>query len=153
MKKYLGIILLVTVAFSSCSKKDTFDPVAQAANDDVLIKAYLAAHPTINATKDASGLYYQIVTQGTGSNANSASTVTANYSGTLLDGTVFDKGTNFSFSLASVIDGWKIGIPLVKSGGRILLLIPSGLGYGNSAAGSIPANSVLLFTIDVLSVK
>jgi FKBP-type peptidyl-prolyl cis-trans isomerase FkpA len=73
-----------------------------------------------------------------------------------LDGTVFDKTTTSAFgpfSLNGVIQGWQIGIPLVKAGGRIMLLIPSGLGYGNSSAGSIPANSVLLFTIDVLTVK
>lgn len=163
MKKYLAIILLVTIAFSSCSKKDSapFDPVAQAAADDASIKAYLTAHPNITATKDPSGLYYQVITQGTGANASASSTVTVNYTGTLLDGTQFDTTTgrgSFTSALTingspQVIQGWVIGVPFVKSGGRILLIIPSALGYGNSAAGSIPANSVLLFTIDVLGVR
>ncbi len=156
MKKHLTLILFIAIALASCGKKDNFDAAAQAAADDSAIQAYLSAHPSITATKDPSGLYYQIITQGTGANATMASSITANYTGSLLNGTVFDKTTTNAFgpfSLSGVIQGWQIGIPLVKAGGRIMLLIPSGLGYGNSAQGTIPANSVLLFTIDVLTVK
>ena len=159
MKKFILILLVISAAFSSCSKTDntpTFDAAAQAVADDATIKAYLAAHTSITATKDPSGVYYQIITQGTGANATSTSTISANYNGSLLDGTVFDKTTtnSLSFSLSQVIKGWQIGIPLVKAGGRILLIIPSGLAYGNSSPSSlIPVNSVLLFTIDVLTVK
>jgi len=157
MKERLTILLFIVVSLASCSKKDTFDPVAQAAADDVAIKTYLAAHPTISATKDASGLYYQIITQGTGVNATISSTITVNYTGTLLDGSQFDTTTGrgpYTTALQNVIAGWQIGIPLVKAGGRILLIMPSGMGYGNSSPGAaIPANSVLVFTIDLLTVK
>ena len=155
MKKYIAIFLFAVIALTSCSKKDSFDPAAQAAADDVTIKAYLAAHPNINAIKDVSGLYYQVITQGTGGYANASSTITANYVGTYLDGTVFDqtKTNAFTFKLSGVIQGWQIGIPLVQAGGRILLIVPSGLAYGNSDNTGIPPNSVLIFTIDVLTVK
>ena len=157
MKKYITILLFIVASLSSCSKKDTFDPVAQAATDDANIKTYLTAHPTISATKDASGLYYQVITQGTGANASINSTITVNYTGTLLDGSQFDTTTGrgpYTTALQNVIAGWQIGIPYVKAGGRILLIMPSGMGYGNSSPGAaIPANSVLIFTIDLLTVK
>jgi FKBP-type peptidyl-prolyl cis-trans isomerase len=148
MKKYLLLLFLIPAAFSSC-KKDSYDPVKQAATDDAAIQAYIKAH-NITATKDSSGLYYEIVTPGTGDYPNANSTVTVNYTGKLLSGTVFDSATGFQTSLSNVVKGWQIGIPHINTGGRILLLIPSALGYGNQAEGSIPKNSVLVFTVDLL---
>src|ERR1700761_3658683 len=110
MKKVIILLIVLATGFSSCSKKDNFDAAAQAATDDAAIQAYLKANPNITATKDPSGIYYQIITQGTGANANLYSSITANYTGTLLNGTVFDKETNFPFSLSGVITGWQIGI-------------------------------------------
>ena len=152
MKK---IILFATVlsiiALSSCHKADTFDPVKQAATDDAIIQGYIKSN-NITATKDSSGLYYSIITQGTGAYPKSTSTVTVGYKGTFVNGTVFDQSsTSLVISLKNVIPGWQIGVPLVKAGGRILLMIPSGLAYGNAGQGSVPPNTVLIFTIDVLS--
>ncbi len=156
MKKILLALMVLTIILSACNKKASdppFDAVKQAAIDDLAIQAYINAH-SITAIKDPSGLYYQIITQGTGANANVNSTITANYTGSLTDGSVFDASKSpYVFTLNSVISGWQIGVPFVKAGGKILLLIPSGLGYGNSAAGSIPPSSVLIFTIDVLKVQ
>lgn len=157
MKKYLLFFAVFTVLFSACKKSDTatttpaVDPAVQAKIDDDKIQAYLKLHPEIPATKDASGLYYQVITAGTGTNPTINSTVRVAYAGTLLDGTPFDSSQNFQYPLLSLIKGWQIGIPFVKPGGRIILLIPSALGYGTSAAGAIPANSVLYFTIDLYS--
>ncbi|EHQ28105.1 FKBP-type peptidyl-prolyl cis-trans isomerase [Mucilaginibacter paludis] len=154
MKKYIIALLILVSGLSACKKSATFDPAKQAIEDDATIQAYLKANPSITATKDASGLYYQIITPGTGNNPTGSSTVTVNYTGKLLDGTTFDTTTgkkSLTISLKSVIQGWTIGVPLIKTGGRILLIIPSGLAYGNSSAGSIPANTVLTFTIDLIS--
>jgi FKBP-type peptidyl-prolyl cis-trans isomerase len=147
MKRYILLLTLFVVAFSSC-KKDSFDPVKQAATDDAAIQAYIKAN-NITATKDPSGLYYQIVTPGTGSYPNVNSLITGAYTGKLLNGTVFDSGAINNTILSSYIKGWQIGIPHINTGGRILLLIPSALGYGNTTSGSIPANSVLIFTVDL----
>jgi FKBP-type peptidyl-prolyl cis-trans isomerase FkpA len=148
MKKLILALLVITCGLASCKKDNN-----QGATDDAAIQAYIKTN-NIPAIKDPSGLYYQIITQGTGVNATATSTVSVNYTGSLLNGTVFDKSTStFTTSLQSVIKGWTIGVPLVKAGGRILLIIPSALGYGNSATGSIPANSVLVFTIDVITVR
>jgi len=157
MKKSLLILAFFTLVFSACKKNSitTFDPAAQAAADDAKIQAYIKAN-NITAVKDASGLYYQIITTGTGVNPTAASTVRVAYTGKLLDGTQFDTNANFSTTLsanAGLIQGWKTGIPFCKQGGRILLLIPSALGYGNTAQGTIPANSVLVFTIDLIQVQ
>ncbi len=148
MKKYLLLIGFVIIGLTACKKSTPFDPAKQAAADDAAIQAYIKTN-NITATKDPSGLYYQIITQGTGANPTINSFVTVNYSGKLLNGTVFDSGTINNISLKSLIQGWQIGIPYAKTGGRILLLIPSALCYGNSAVGSIPANSVLIFTVDL----
>lgn len=152
MKKYLLIICVLVASCSACKKSDNYDAGAQAATDDAAIQAYLKAK-NITAIKDPSGLYYQVITPGTGAYPTTASTVTVNYTGKLLDGTVFDSGNGFSTTLTSVITGWTIGIPHINTGGRIVLYIPSGLGYKNSATGSIPANSVLVFTVDLIGFR
>lgn len=153
MKKNFYLLLLFAIGLTAC-KKTVFDPTAQAIADDAAIKAYLKAN-NLTATKDPSGVYYNVVTQGTGLNAADTSTVQVNYVGKLLNGTVFAPSGKQSTTqiLSSFIPGWQIGIPYVRAGGRIQLYIPSGLGYGNdSSNAAIPANSVLIFTVDVLTV-
>ena len=158
MKKYILALSLFIAAFASCKKDDNnsgnFDPAEQVKKDDAAIQAYLKANPSINATKDASGLYYQVITEGTGAAPTLSNIVTVNYVGKLLDGTQFEQNTGFRTYLSGVIKGWQIGIPFAKTGGRILLIVPSGLAYGNTAPGpGIPPNSVLVFTIDLLSIN
>jgi FKBP-type peptidyl-prolyl cis-trans isomerase FkpA len=153
MKNYILILSLFLIAFTSCKKEAKFDAAAQAAKDETAIQAYLAANPNISATKDANGVYYQVITEGTGANPTSSNTVTVNYVGKLLNGTQFDAGTGFRTALTAVIPGWTYGVPHVKVGGRVLLIIPSALAYGNPGQGSIPPNTVLVFTIDLLSIN
>jgi FKBP-type peptidyl-prolyl cis-trans isomerase FkpA len=155
MKKYLFILSMVVLGLSSCTKTDApppFDPVAQAKIDDATIKTYLAAHSDITATKDSSGLYYQVITEGTGSVITNASTVKVSYVGKSLNGAQFDANENFTTALSAstnIIAGWKIGVPKVKVGGKILLILPSGLAYGPIGNGPIAPNSVIIFTITV----
>lgn len=152
MKRFLLVLGLVIIGFSACKKEKTVSAAEQAAIDDKAIQAYLAANPSITATKDPSGVYYQVLTAGTGAFPTSTSTVSVNYTGKLLSGSQFDAGTLNKYSLTGLIEGWRYGIPHVQAGRRILLIIPSGLGYGTtSPSGKIPANSVLVFTIDLLS--
>lgn len=155
MKKYLLILFVAVAALSSCSKDDsTFDTSAQAATDDANIQAYLKANNITDAVHDASGLYYKVVTPGTGNYPIATSTVTVNYTGKLLNGTQFDTGTAFVANLnGGVIKGWTIGLQHINTGGRINLYIPSAMGYGNADNGAIPKNSVLIFTIDVISFR
>ncbi|UOE49979.1 FKBP-type peptidyl-prolyl cis-trans isomerase [Mucilaginibacter sp. SMC90] len=149
MKKFLLFVFAPLVILASCSK-DKFDAAKQAAADDTAIKAYIGTDTAFHATADGSGVYYKIETQGTGAKPTATSTVKVTYTGKLLNGTTFDSGT-INQSLQGLIPGWQSGLPYVKTGGRIILVIPSREGYGNTAAGSIPKNSVLVFTIDLLS--
>jgi FKBP-type peptidyl-prolyl cis-trans isomerase len=160
MKKYFLLLGLLVVTLTSClklSNQETMqptpvDPVIQAKADSVAITAYLAANPSITAKRDsASGLYYQIITPGTGANPTANSLITVAYTGKLLNGTQFDSSVSYTQALSSLIPGWIICIPFIKTGGRILLILPSGLGYGNQVNGQIPANSVLVFTVDLIS--
>jgi FKBP-type peptidyl-prolyl cis-trans isomerase FkpA len=147
MKRYILLLTLFIAVLSSCSK-ESFDPAKQAAKDDAAIQSYIKAN-NITATKDPSGLYYAVINPGTGAYPTVNSLITVNYSGKLLNGNVFDSGAMSSQPLLGLVKGWQIGLPHINTGGRILLLIPSALAYGNTAAGSIPANSVLIFTIDL----
>lgn len=157
MKKYLLLLSILIVTLTSCLKTPdtvevqttTVDPVKQATADSTAIQAYLVANPTIKATRDTSGLYYEVLTPGTGTNPTLKSTVTVGYTGKLLNGTQFDTSASYTTLLSNLIRGWQIGIPFVKAGGSILLIIPSGLAYGNNQVGVIPANSVLVFTINL----
>jgi FKBP-type peptidyl-prolyl cis-trans isomerase FkpA len=150
MKRIL-IVSLIVLSFVSCKKRKV---KSQAELDEKIITNYITDN-NLNATATGSGLYYVVHDPGTGAQPNSGSTVTVKYKGSLKDGTVFDKSADvgITISLNSVIKGWQEGIPLFKKGGRGILLIPSALGYGAQASGKIPANSVLIFDIDLLNVQ
>lgn len=129
-----------------------FSEATQADIDDNRIRTFLTAN-NITATKHTSGVYYEVLTPGTGSDViDEHSKLVVKYSGRLLNGTQFDSSDSFSTSLSTVIPGWGEVIPLFKAGAKVRIFIPSGLGYGASGSGAIPINSVLDFTIDITSV-
>lgn len=156
----LSIVLLLTV-FYACKKSDTgcsYDACATKAGaiEVTNLENYLSGAGITGATKTCSGLYYQVVNPGADKAPSVCSYVTVNYKGTLTNGTVFDStatGNPASFSLITLIEGWKQGLPLIKKGGKIKLYLPPSLGYGGSAAGSIPANSILIFDIELLDIQ
>ena len=91
---------------------------------------------------------------GTGPAASASSTVTVNYVGVLYKGgkefdSSWKRGTTASFPLTGVIQGWQQGIPGMKVGGRRELIVPASLAYKNKALPGIPANSALVFVIDL----
>lgn len=98
---------------------------------------------------------------GTGAAAAAGDSVTVNYVGSLTNGTIFDASANhgttgFTFTLGAgqVIKGWDEGIVGMKEGGKRTLLIPAALAYGaQSPAPSIPANSALIFQVELLKVQ
>lgn len=109
-------------------------------------------------TVTESGLKYYDIVEGTGEAAAVGQTVSVQYTGWLEDGTQFDSsltsGTPFSFTLGqnSVIAGWEEGLLGMKVGGKRQLVIPASLGYGESGAGSIPANATLIFEVELVSI-
>jgi FKBP-type peptidyl-prolyl cis-trans isomerase len=91
---------------------------------------------------------------GLGTQPALTNTVSTVYTGKLLNNTQFDASANpVSFLLSGVIKGWQIGIPLIKKGGRIKLVIPSSLAYGCNGSGSIPPNSPLYFEVTLTDVR
>jgi len=143
MKKLLLLASLLII-IGSC-KKDAVDYMAL---DKKTIEDYLTAHG-LTAQTTSEGLYYIIDTPGGSTHPTTASYVKIHYKGYLTDGTTFDQttGTPVTLSLASVIKGWQIGVPLFGKGGKGHLFIPSDLGYGETAYDKIPAHSVLIFDI------
>ena len=155
--KYLLLICLAGFLFACGKDKENFDAEAQFKADTTAIRAFVVAN-NIPVLKTTQGLFYQIITPGSGSVTYTASTkVTADYTGKLLNGTIFDTTTGKSpieFSLGGVIAGWQIGIPLIQNGGTIRLLIPSYYAYGNSSpSGLIPENSILDFNVTLRNVQ
>lgn len=106
------------------------------------------------ALSTASGLAYKILEEGEAeTNPTSLQdTVKVNYVGTLIDGTQFDAGQGVEFPLNRVVEGWGEGLQLVGKGGKIELVIPANLAYGERGRRGIDPNSTLKFDIDLLDV-
>ena len=105
----------------------------------------------------ASGLQYEVLTEGKGDHPKASDKVTVNYKGSLLDGTVFDssydRGQPVSFPLANVIPGWTEGVQLMTPGSKYKFYIPSSLGYGERGAPpKIGPNSTLVFEVELISI-
>ena len=106
-----------------------------------------------------SGLKYTDLVVGTGASPRTGQTATVHYTGTLTDGTKFDssvdKGKPYEFPLGQgvVIRGWDEGVATMKVGGKRRLVVPPVLGYGATPRSKIPANSTLVFEVELLGVK
>ena len=114
-----------------------------------------------NANEDgvvqlASGLQYKVITEGQGEIPADTSVVSVNYKGRLLDGTVFDSsekhGGPVEFPVNQVIPGWTEALQLMPVGSKWQLYVPSELGYGSRPTPNIPANSTLIFDVELLGI-
>lgn len=106
----------------------------------------------------ASGLQYQVLTDGNGKAPSATDNVTVHYRGTTIDGSEFDssysRGAPASFPLNRVIAGWTEGLQLMKEGSKYRLFIPSQLAYGERGAGrQIGPNSALIFDVELIKVN
>ena len=147
------------IDYSACSTDDsaeqntnvdrsgTGDFPSVSGEDTPVIAAGSGSQPT-------SKVLVKTLKQGDGAVVCPGATIKANYVGTLWDGTVFDssykRGEPSEFSLDQVVKGWTYGLAHTHVGDRVELVIPASLGYGNQARGNIPANSTLVFVVDVL---
>jgi FKBP-type peptidyl-prolyl cis-trans isomerase FklB len=106
----------------------------------------------------ASGLQYEIISEGTGKKPLVHQKVTCHYHGTLIDGTVFDssvrRGQPATFPLNMVIKGWTEGLQLMPIGSKWRFFIPPGLGYGDrQVSAQIGPNSTLIFEVELLDIS
>ncbi|WP_369974435.1 FKBP-type peptidyl-prolyl cis-trans isomerase, partial [Pedobacter sp. HMWF019] len=159
------LMLCLAGCLAACSKSNNDVPevdqaqiIAQFKADTTAIRAFVKANNLTEMKKDeGSGIFYQVIAPGSGSVTYSASTqITADYTGRLLNGTVFETTTGktpATFALGNVIAGWQFGIQKIQKDGKIRLIIPSYFAYGNVIKGSIPANSVLDFDITLNNVQ
>lgn len=121
-------------------------------------EAFLAQNgKKAGVTTTASGLQYEVITEGTGRQPKATDTVRCHYHGTLIDGTVFDssveRGEPCSFGLNQVIAGWTEGVQLMKEGAKYRFFIPFNLAYGERGAGaSIPPYAALIFEVELLAI-
>lgn len=111
----------------------------------------------VGITVTASGLQYEVLTEGNGRQPKATDTVRCHYHGTLIDGTVFDssyqRNEPCDFGLNQVIKGWTEGVQLMKEGAKYRFYIPYNLAYGERGAGaSIPPYSALIFDVELLKV-
>lgn len=159
-KRLINTLLVVTAAlsFTAC-KKETLDSscpsvvYAEVPSQTEEIKNYLLQH-NITATLHESGLYYNIISEGTGKSIDKCSEVTVNYTGKLANNSVFDGTNDMTFGLSNLINGWRLGLPLIKEGGKIILYIPAYLAYGSDGVPpSIPGNAMTIFEIEVIKVQ
>lgn len=163
MQKAIWSLLVIALLAGSCLKKEGGCPYSSAnivapQSEQAAVEAYLSSN-NITATKHPSGMYYQIVKAGADDSVQLCSQIQVAYLGKLTNGTTFDYSSNAVFTLGSLIEGWKKGLPLIKKGGQINLYIPPSLGYGfndvkdqQSGAVIIPAGSVLVFEITLSNI-
>ena len=157
MLKVIVIVIVIALAVffvqrSNTNKKSSLENLQIGAD-------FLAKNMTEEGViTTESGLQYKVLSSGTSEVRPRANDrVKVHYHGTLTDGTVFDssvaRGQPIDFGLNQVIKGWTEGLQLMAVGEKTRLFIPSELGYGNRATGSIPAGSVLIFDVELLGIN
>lgn len=121
-------------------------------------EAFLKENGTREGVKTTeSGLQYEVIEEGNGAMPKAGDDVTVHYTGTLIDGTVFDssveRGAPATFGVTQVIPGWVEALQMMKEGAKWRLFIPSNLAYGpNGAGGIIGPNATLIFDVELIKV-
>ncbi len=143
------------IVLPNCKKDCKLKPVSK---EDSQMRSFATANGII-ATQHPSGMYYEIVDSGSGAAVSATSKISITYSGKFLSGETFDEqvspnntASNPAWPLDGLIEGWKVGIPLIRAGGRIRLIVPSSMAYGCEDYYSIPGNSILFFDITLVEV-
>lgn len=166
---FMAIALyLVRIETSLLSEADTSAQKAQLSESGIVIvgdgdNVIKERTSALLDASDISGNLNKLVIDdikiGTGESVKDGDTVVVNYIGTLQNGQEFDnskkRGEPFSFKVGSgmVIKGWEEGLIGMKVGGNRILVIPPEKGYGEKTMGPIPANSTLVFAIELLEIK
>ncbi|WNG42908.1 FKBP-type peptidyl-prolyl cis-trans isomerase [Archangium minus] len=154
MNRLLLLVSTSLLLLTSACGTDTGDPTK--------VKYAASLGVDLNAmNRSTSGLYTQDLVVGTGTEATNGRIVYVHYTGWLPDGSRFDtsrdtpdKPIDFTLGKGTVIDGWEEGVVGMKVGGQRRLVIPSELGYGEAGyPGVIPGNSVLVFDVELVSVR
>jgi len=154
-QRILATLIAFIIGFAMFSMANATTPEENLAAGEVFL-ADNAKKPGVVTT--ATGLQYQIITEGTGASPSATDNVTVHYQGTTIDGKEFDssykRGAPATFPLNRVIAGWTEGLQLMKEGGKSRLFIPSKLAYGERGAGrDIGPNAALIFDVELIKIK
>lgn len=151
--RLLIFFLLLTTAFFSCREEE----IRQHEADILAIENYLSQQG-ITAERDlAADFFYSFFVKNDNSYTpprDEGLTLEVLYKAYLLDGTVVEdtRNTPVRVALDQSIYGWRLALPLMGKGDRMLLILPSRLAYGTESSATIPANSILAFEIELLEV-
>lgn len=152
MKKY-GLILLcgwMVLSASKCNEKKEDKAAEEAVSEETA---------TMDTMRTSTGLQYIVWKKGEGETPEGGDLVSVHYSGRLTDGSPFDnsydRGKPFTFPLGAgrVIKGWDEAVAKLSVGDSATLIIPSELGYGSVKRPNIPANSTLIFDVELMDIK
>jgi len=149
----IAVLILVSL-FTSCLDTDSGPNLSleeQWAIDTTAIGNYLRSN-NISALKDVSGVRVVIESLGTAFPPKFSSTVKVSYTGRFLSEEIFDQGTNVTFDMGDLIPGFQIGLALLPEGTKAKIYVPSTYAYGNRDVNDIPANSNLIFEIELVEV-
>ena len=153
MKNYI-ILFVSTLLLASCLPEEEDKDFTLENETD--IQQYIVNN-NLSPTKTDSGLYYIIEEEGTGDLPSENSDVKVKIKGSFLDGSSFTQISQQqdyiidTFNLQETITGLKEGVSILKEGSKATLIIPSNLGYGNSTFRNIPAGSVLIMEVELIT--
>lgn len=145
--------------FTACKSDPPYDRSTQLAIDRDSIAKFIKANNLTDIKETSQGLFYQVLKEGTGTRtAHLVDSLKIHYVGKLMSTQLyFDSTTNnvdtiaTKFLLTDAIEGWQLGIPLIKEGGRIRLIVPSTLAYQNKSLSTlVKSNSILDFDIQFI---
>lgn len=149
----------IRVYFTALEKKQKEAAAAASKVNEEAGKKYLEENgKRVEVKTTASGLQYEVLTEGKGQRPTAADEVTVHYTGRLIDGTVFDssveRGEPATFGVTQVIPGWVEALQMMSEGSKWRLFIPSNLAYGpNGAGGVIGPNATLIFEVELIKVN
>ena len=161
MMKKIILALLISSGFAGCVKEpkcEYNECAAKAPAAEIQsVQAYLQSN-NIVATEHCSGMFYTVQQQGTGARPNACGAVSVYYKGMLTNGNVFDQtqpNSPAGFNIDGLIAGFRNGLLQMKTGGKMTFYIPPTLGYGSTQqpGSPIPANSILIFEVELLGAQ
>ena len=137
------------------SAKKTAVSGQEMTKNTMLGEEFLAANKLKEGVVETqSGLQYKVIKEGSGDSPDDNDMVSVHYTGTLIDGTVFDssreRGEPLEFPVNGVIAGWTEALKMMKPGSQYMLYIPARLAYGDKKTGPIPEGSTLVFDVELL---
>lgn len=138
---HISVTIILFFSIMACEKDANQDEI-----DHGIIEEYIVEQQ-LDGQFSSSGLYYVIEEDGSAEHPNLYSTVTFTYKGYYLNGDEFDSGEYFTASLNNLIVGWQEGLQYIGEGGKITMVIPSGIAYGSSGSGPIGPNEAIAFDV------